>query len=331
MRRARYATLTFQQSQLEVRLAGGGVVRVDANGPRVIDGGALVHERLRRDAPSAGWVTWAVDTARAIPWIGPAPIAWAETVAFGAEHVVARARVAAIGDRSQSEVAEDLADVLNVHVNSSVEGPVADWPPALIHGTVSPALEHEGEWSPLGSDEDPYVQHNPGAPSPMYVAFVRTDPERIDSRMYVSVWDPRQVELHGAPGAEEPMGATGETGTGAIPRDERTMSRVLAGFNGAFQALHGEFGVFGEGIVLLPPKPYAATVALLADGTTAFGTWPGSQPEIPDDIVEFRQNLTPMIDEGVFNPWHRSYWGGIAGTTGSPPSMTCTPRDRPSA
>ena len=77
------------------------------------------------------------------------------------------------------------------------------------------------------------------------------------------------------------MGATGETGSGAIPRDEATMSRLVGGFNGAFQGLHGEYGVYGEGALLLPPKPYAATVALLADGSTAFGTWPAEQRDDP--------------------------------------------------
>jgi hypothetical protein len=312
VRPARIVRLALEGTRLEVR-AGERAVRVDLAAGRITEGAAFVRERPRLASQSGNWVTWAVDTVRAVPWIGPAPIAWAEAMAFRAENAVARARVAAIGDRTQREVAEDLADVLSARPASATEGPVQDWPPAPLRGLVTPALSHEGEWSPVAQDDDPFVRTNPGAPPPMYVTFVRTDTERPDSRVYVTVWDPRQIEIHVAPGSEEPIGATGETGTGAIPRDERTMSRLIAGFNGAFQALHGEFGVYGEGTLLLPAKPYAATVALLADGTTAFGTWPQGQRDIPHEIVEFRQNLTPLIDGGAYNPWRRTFWGGLMG------------------
>lgn len=291
-------------------------VRIDPDGPHLLDGAAFVRERLRRAAPSSAWVTWAVDTVRAIPWIGPAPIAWAETVAFRAEHTIARARVATLGDHSQRDVAEDLADVLAGRTQTDVEGRVEAWPPAAIEALVSPRIAHEGEWTLMGGSDDPFVRSNPGAPPPMAITFVRSDSERPDSRVYVAMWDPRQIELHVAPGADEPIGATGETGTGAIPRDEGTMRRVVAGFNGAFQAIHGEYGVFAEGIVLLPPKPYAATVALMADGSTAFGSWP-DRDTIPDDMLEYRQNLTALVEGGRFNPWRRTFWGGIvAGSTG---------------
>src|SRR5262249_7772905 len=78
----------------------------------------------------------------------------------------------------------------------------------------------------------------------------------------------------------------------------------------------------------LPAKPYAATVALLADGNIGFGTWPRDLETIPDDVLEFRQNMTPLIDGGVHNPWRRSFWGGTTPgqtdphTARSPSGMT---------
>ena len=75
------------------------------------------------------------------------------------------------------------------------------------------------------------------APPAFAQSFIRTDSERPDTRVYVTLWDARQVELHVVPGSQEPMGATGETGSGSVPRDPRTMSRLVAGFNGGFQAL----------------------------------------------------------------------------------------------
>jgi hypothetical protein len=64
-----------------------------------------------------------------------------------------------------------------------------------------------------------------------------------------------------------------------------------------------------NGIVYLPPKPYAATVMELRDGSTAFGVWPASAT-IPEDILSFRQNLTPLVEFDKYNPWQRTWWGG---------------------
>jgi hypothetical protein len=307
----REVQLALRGPELEVR-AGREVVRVETSTPRLIAGASLVRARPRHAAQSDNWVTWTVDTVRALPWVGATPIAWAESVAFRARDVAVQARASVAGGAdTQREVAEDLADVLRVHEAGTLEGPVEHWPPPSIEGTVRPALAHEGEWSPVARENDPFVQSNPGAPPAMYLTFVRTDPEREDSRVYVLLWDARQIELHVAPGSQEPIGATGETGSGAIPRDENTMSRLVAGFNGAFQGLHGEYGCYGEGALLLPPKPYAATVALLADGSTAFGSWPAEQQSVPDEVVEFRQNLTALVEQGRFNPWGRNDWGAI--------------------
>jgi hypothetical protein len=87
------------------------------------------------------------------------------------------------------------------------------------------------------------------------------------------------------------------------------MRHLVAAFNGGFQSRHGGFGMLADGIAYLPPKPYAATVMELGDGSTAFGTWPDS-PTTPGDVVAFRQNLTALVQDGRFNPWGRDDWGG---------------------
>ncbi len=87
------------------------------------------------------------------------------------------------------------------------------------------------------------------------------------------------------------------------------MGHLVAAFNGGFQAQHGEYGMQANGIEYLPPKPYAATVVELRDGSNAFGVWPDSA-NVPDDVVAFRQNLTALVQDGKFNPWGRNWWGG---------------------
>jgi hypothetical protein len=319
VRPARGVRLSFDGTSLRVT-ADGAPVRIEpSRGFALDERAALLRHRPRVAAQMDAWVPWAVNTVRAVPWIGPEPIELLESIAFGAEHQLARLRQQTVGASNRQADAQDLQDVLAGGATSvsgaRVEGPVANWPPPAITPLVQPALPREGVWSPLVREGDPFSRSNPSAPPAMYVTFLRPDPERMDGRTFFAVWDPRQIELHVVPGSEEPIGATGETGTGAIPRDERTMSRLVAGFNGAFQAIHGEFGVFAEGMVLLPAKPYAASLALMADGDVGFGSWPRGLRQIPEDIAEFRQNMTAIVDEGQYNPWRRGYWGGIHGQT----------------
>jgi hypothetical protein len=319
VRAADRVALAFEGTSLVATVEGRARVRIEPSRDFALgERRELVRHRARVAAQMDAWVPWAVNTVRAVPWIGAEPIELLESVAFGAEHQLARLRQSTVGTGSRQDDAQDLADVLSGSSNANgatLEGPVENWPPAPIAPLVQPALAREGEWSPLVREGDPFSRANPGAPPPMYITFLRPDPERLDGRTFFAAWDPRQIEMHVAPGSEEPIGATGETGTGAIPRDERTMSRLVGAFNGAFQAIHGEFGVFAEGMVLLPAKPYAATLALMGDGDLGFGSWPRGLRQIPNDIVEFRQNMTAIVDDGTYNPWRRGYWGGIHGQT----------------
>ncbi|MBL8600586.1 MAG: hypothetical protein JNK72_01550 [Myxococcales bacterium] len=318
---ARAVSLDFDGARLIVR-ADTRTITLEPAAHSLVEGARFARYRPRL-AGTTGALTWAVDTVRAIPWIGGAPIAWAEHLAFGLQHEVARARVRVEGDRSQDEVAEDLADVLHHGATDVVAGPVADWPPPPMRGPLSPPLAHEGEWI-AASHDDVFVARSPGAPPTFYQGFVRTDPERPDTRVYVTLWDARQVELHVVPGSQEPMGATGETGSGSVPRDARTLTRLAAGFNGGFQALHGEWGVYAEGTLFLPPKPWGATIFALEGGRTGFGSWPGGTTEIPSEVNEFRQNLTALVEDGQLNPYRRTFWGGTV--PGAPPGETHTAR-----
>jgi hypothetical protein len=67
--------------------------------------------------------------------------------------------------------------------------------------------------------------------------------------------------------------------------------------------------MLANGIAYLPPKPYAATVVELRDGSNGFGVWPESAA-VPDEVVGLRQNLTALVQRDTFNPWGRTWWGG---------------------
>jgi hypothetical protein len=232
---------------------------------------------------------------------------WLKAVVFDALDRYERA----VGSIAPTNSAEYIADELGELMEAApvkYTDPTTGWPPAPLEPVLPNPVRGEGQWVSL--ENDPFTGTNPGAPSPFVFSFIRIDRERPYLQVSITLWDPRQIELHAVSGTQEPKSATGETGDGIVPRDPKVMSRFVAGFNGGFQAMHGEFGMLADGVLYLPPKPYAATVAVVDDGSTAFGTWPASTA-VPANLRSFRQNLTPLVQDGKPNPYKRHWWGGV--------------------
>ncbi len=252
-------------------------------------------------------ITWAVDRARALPWFGSDRMQLAKTLAFDAADRFERLRGRMTRDNGLSSLNEELGNVLESAVNNRTD-PESGWPPSSMTPVLKDMLPHEGQWIEL--NHDPFVMTHEDIPVPFLFSFIRTDRERPYSKVFVVLWDPRHIELHTMSGTREPKTATGETGPGQVPREDGVISGFVGAFNGGFQATHGEFGMMADQVVYLPPKPFAATVARLEDGSTAFGTWPNDD-SIPESITSFRQNLTPLVMDNVENPYHRTWWGGV--------------------
>jgi hypothetical protein len=251
-------------------------------------------------------VTWAVDRVRAE--VGDNAMQTVKALAFTGLDFLERHREGVTGDTGAQEIAHDLGtSELDPPTRTMPVDPEIGWPPPALDPWVTPPLPGEGAWHPL--DRDPFVRTNEGLPPAFVTTFIRSDRTRKATRVYIALWDPRQVELHMMAGTVEPKGATGEAGPGLIPRTPEVLKRVVAASNAGFQALHGEFGMMADGVVYLPPKPYAATVAALRDGTTGFGTWP-ENVGIPEEILSYRQNMTVMVQDEKFNPFNRTWWGG---------------------
>ena len=253
-------------------------------------------------------VQWSVDRVRSVPWIGDDRMQTVKAVAFTALDFVMRNKEQVTGDTGAADIAKDLGQSeLEPPVRAMPVDPEIGWPPPPLEPWVIPALPSEGQWNP--QDKDPFVRKNEGLPAAFLTTYIRSDRTRKATRVYIALWDPRQVELHMMAGTVEPKGATGEAGPGIIPRTPEVLKRVVAASNAGFQALHGEFGMMADGVVYLPPKPYAATVAVLRDGSTGFGTWP-ADTSIPESILSYRQNMTVMVLDEKFNPYNRTWWGG---------------------
>jgi hypothetical protein len=304
-------------SNVALRFEGGMLVISgdghEAKVPLVLGAGATDAEGpwLKPEPTEKGQVgnlvTWAVDRVRSMPWFGDDNMQRLKAAAFGALDVYTQAKSKVTTDTSEKEIAQEMGDLSSSGTVGTFTDPETGWPPPKVEPYLKKPIPGEGEWIML--DHDPFIKTTPGAPPAFATTFVRTDKERPYTRINITVWDPRQVSLHPMGGAVEPVNATGTAGTGLIPRTPAVMKQVVGAFNGGFQALHGEFGMMAEGVVYLPPKPFAATVAELRDGSTAFGVWPNSS-DIPADIVGFRQNLTPLVQDMKYNPYGRTWWGG---------------------
>jgi hypothetical protein len=256
---------------------------------------------------------WCVDTLRAVPWIGPVPIAWMEDQALALRDTVRRLSFSSSGSTDVVAETEPAVPVLDTS-EASVEE--AHWPPPPIASIWKSAEHGEGEWVVPAL---PWLRRVPAAapdaPSPFYETFVRPDEERPYAKVLLVAMDMRQLDLDMEAGVEDPEPLTGPPGAGRIPRDPAVYRRVAAAFNGAFKTEHGHYGMMVHKRVLLPPVPGAATVVVLDDGRAGFGTW-GSDRRVggvlgvaDDQIASFRQNLDPLVEGGRINPAGRNLWG----------------------
>ena len=302
---ARRAVLAWRDDgTLDVGADDHAIV-LDPAATRAVTGADFVRVVPDERARPGNVVTWAVDRFRAMPWFGDDKMQWIKAIAFTALDKY-NARFAK--DTTSQDVQDELGIQTGPIVAPSYTDPEIGWPPAPMKVPVTPPLPGEGQWIAL--DHDPFITPTASGSAPAFVtSFVRPDIHRQDVRVYVTLWDPRQIALHMEAGTVEPVGASGEHGPGLVPRTPEVMKHLVAGFNGGFQAEHGEYGMEANGIEYLPPKPYAATVAELRDGSNAFGVWPDSAA-IPDEVIDFRQNLTMLVQNDKFNPWGRNWWGG---------------------
>lgn len=271
--------------------------------------GARIIPRAQEDKPL---VLWAVDTLRAE--VGPGPVAWLERVVFGARDLLRRNAYSVMSTEPSDQLRTDAAPGGEA---VAVEEGEALWPPPPLPSMWQALEPGEGTWEPVTY---PFlaspVLAPPGDVTPyFYRSFIRPDARRPYVRLLLIAMDPRALELRVQAGYEDPEPSTGPPGTGRLPTDPSTLERVVATFNGAFKTDHGAYGMMVDRRVLLPAVPGGATVVIDERGGVGLGNWPQS-PAPPPDIVSFRQNLDPLVEDGVVNPSGRYVWGWqLAGST----------------
>ncbi len=150
-------------------------------------------------------------------------------------------------------------------------------------------------WQPYGPEEN-------GAPL-MARTLLMVDPQRSYAGVALVRIDLSKLQLHVVPGTLEPAHPSGIAQAipyvGMVPPSDQGI--LVAAFNGGFKAIHGHYGMMVDGFTLLPPINGIGTIALYKDGSVQMGAW--NQDLLPSpDIIAFRQNCPPLIDQGQLNP-----------------------------
>jgi hypothetical protein len=265
-------------------------------------------------------ILWGVDTVRAE--VGPAPIAWLEEKVFGAKDRFKRTTYqmfASSGASNTLKEGPESAQVRAAVLDASKLQEGESWPPPSIPSLWKENKPGEGEWQPVTL---PFLKPTPGTnpkagkpPAYFYKTFFRPDSARPYSEVMLIAMDMRQLELGMQAGFEDPKPLTGPPGDGRLPRDKAVLDRVVGTFNGAFKTTHGRYGMKVDDRVLIPPVAGGATVMIQRDGTVGLGSWPQTEV-IPEEIRSFRQNLDPLVEDGVANPTGRYIWGWqLSGTS----------------
>jgi hypothetical protein len=272
------------------------------------DGTAAVRV-VRHDYSGRGTLAWSVDVLRS--YVGPFVVARAEDAFFGVTDVAKRS-FSRLFSWSATSRLKPGAPVERAHplTPTEIARDRGGWPPPAIPSLWEERKEGEGVWVPVELPWLPVLASDAGKSDEPYFyrTFIRPDPQRPYSEVLLIAMDTRQLEIRMEGGYEEPRPLVGPPGTGRIPADPKVLPRTVAAWNGAFKTDHGAYGMMVDRRVLLPPVPGAATVLVTRDGALGLGSWP-KENGIPEDILSFRQNLDPLVAEGIPNPAGRHVWG----------------------
>jgi Phosphodiester glycosidase len=164
------------------------------------------------------------------------------------------------------------------------------WQPAPVQALGT--LAGEGKWSSY--IKDPYGR------TVGFRTALQPDPSRPYAVVAVVAVDLTNTRLHFVLGYNEPISDMKISRPGTISQADRTPKRLLAGFNGGFQARHGNYGAMDDGAIALRARDNLGTIVVYRDGRVDLGAW-GVDIESSSDMVSWRQNGPLVISHGVIN------------------------------
>jgi len=166
------------------------------------------------------------------------------------------------------------------------------WPPPNITNRLG-ILEDEGIWLP-------YIYDAAGRVA-AYRTFLQPDRERPYVVTAIVVFNLSVTRLGYVPGTIEPASTAKLYRPGTIPMEDKQPGVLLAAFNGGFQTRHGNFGVMHDTVVLVPPRPSIATLAIYHDGRLGIAPWDAKLYD-NKEVRTWRQNGAMLIYNNEINP-----------------------------
>lgn len=258
--------------------------------------------RVVQSTPSA---PWAVST----PGSQPSNLAAIMTPPASGSAPTEQAKLATQSE--QGPIPTPTGNLPTSQAGSSMpSGPAATPTPMDVPWTLT-------DISPMGKIPDEgmwmtYIQDSSGA-TVAYRTFLQPDAERPYVTAGIVAFDLEGVRLNYVLGISEPVSTASVPRNGMIPASDQQAGILLAAFNGGFKTVHGDYGVYAENTVLVPPTDGLGTVAIYSDGSVRIGEW-GKDMEYSPDMLVYRQNCPLMVQDGEINPlvYNNSVndWGG---------------------
>jgi hypothetical protein len=170
--------------------------------------------------------------------------------------------------------------------------PSADTPvvpgPAPLQTPAAVALPGEGTWTPLG----PLINGKAGA----FVTSIRPDSVHTSSIDDVVNFDPKFFSFRAYPGTKIPQPWDRPDYVESTRRPS-----LVAAFSGGFRLRDSGGGMILGGAVIKPMKDGIATMSIDKNGVPNIGAW-GRDIVDSSSLDSARQNLDPIVDNGIANP-----------------------------
>ena len=223
---------------------------------------------------------------------GPAVVAWAEDVTYDVEDrikglVYADAAPKQFWDQPDASAPPPAPGFVSVTADASVRA--AFLPKAFDPPVAKVAGRTDGQWLAV-ADPD-----GPGDPL-FFKTLVHPDAKRSYAAVAVVAIDLARLNLSLAAGTVEPVSpvVSREQRPGLVPAD--ALADLVAAFNGGFKAEHGHYGMMVDGVVLLPPRERACTIAITDEGAVHIAG--ALDPELARSVRSSRQTPPCLVEDG---------------------------------
>lgn len=185
-------------------------------------------------------------------------------------------------------------------------------PPDVAPPHPASAGEGDGRWVALGSAS--LAEHAAAEPHLLYRTVIHPHHVSRWKKVTIVAIDLERARLELVAGTDEPESkeVPADKRPGVVP--EGDLPYVLAAFNGSWQARHGRYGMMKDGVVFLPPREDACTVALHQDGRVTLRSWTAIAPN-QVGLAAWRQAPSCILEQGALHPEleqrNERRWGGL--------------------